>query len=71
MGILANKCPQCGSKNIKFYTYLGIKTLKCNNCGFDESKIYEVYPEEKKSQKAKGKYTPYKTGGSRRTIKKK
>ena len=65
-----DKCPKCSSKNIKYFSYLGIKAIKCNNCGFDESNIYEVYPEEKKSQKAKGKYTPYKTGGSLRTRKK-
>ncbi|MDP3766000.1 MAG: hypothetical protein Q8R04_05800 [Nanoarchaeota archaeon] len=64
------KCPKCGSENIKFKNYLGIKTIKCNDCGFDESKVYEVYPEEKKSQKAKGKYAVYKTGGSLRTRKK-
>ena len=64
------KCPKCNSADIKFYTYLGIKTIKCNNCGFDESNIYDVYPEQKTSQKAKGRYTVYKTGGSKRTIKK-
>ena len=63
-------CPKCGSKDIKLYNYLGIKALKCNNCGFDEGKIYEVYPEQKTSQKAKGKYTVYKTGGNQRTRKK-
>lgn len=64
------KCPKCGSKDVKHYNYLGIKAVKCNNCGFDESKVYEVYPEHKTSQKAKGKYSIYKAGGSRRTIKK-
>ena len=65
------KCPKCGSKNIKLYNYLGAKVVKCSSCGFDESSVYEVYPEQKTSQKAKGKYAVYKTGGSRRTIKKK
>ena len=63
------KCPKCSSENIKFSIYLGIKALKCKNCGFDESSVYEVYPEQKTSQKAKGNYTPYKTGGSKRTRK--
>ena len=63
------QCPKCGSKNIKYINYLGLKTIKCINCGFDESKIYEVYPEQKASQKAKGSYSVYKTGGSRRTRK--
>ena len=65
-----NKCPKCGSKDIRLQNYLGIKAVKCNNCSFDESKLYEVFPEEKKSQKAKGKYSVYKTGGSLRTRKK-
>ena len=64
------KCPKCGSKNIKFYTYLGIKTIKCSKCGFDESAVYEVYPEQNTSQKAKGEYTIYKKGGPKRTRKK-
>ena len=62
-----NKCPKCGSKDVKFLNYLGIKTIKCSNCGFDESYVYEVYPEQKTSQKAKGEYTIYKKGGSLRT----
>ena len=61
------KCPKCGSKDIRIQSYMGIKILKCSNCGFDESMLYDLYPEEKKSQKAKGKYTVYKTGGSQRT----
>ena len=60
------KCPKCGYKDIKFYKYLNLDAIKCDNCGFDESAIYEVYPEQKTSQKAKGKYAVYKTGGSRR-----
>ncbi|MBI2653962.1 hypothetical protein HYX02_04070 [Candidatus Woesearchaeota archaeon] len=65
------KCLKCGSKDIRLFDYLGIKAIKCNNCGFDERNVYEVYPEEKKSQKAKGKYAVYKTGGSQRTRKNK
>jgi len=64
------KCPKCGSKKLTFQDYSGIKTIKCKNCGFDENSVYEVYPEQKTSQKAKGSYSVYKTGGSRRTIKK-
>jgi len=64
------KCPKCNSKDVKLQNYLGIKAIKCGNCGFDESTVYEVFPEQKTSQKAKGKYTIYKTGGSQRTSKK-
>lgn len=65
------KCPRCGSNNVKVLIYMGIKVIKCNECGFDESLIYDVYPEQKTSQKAKGRYTIYKKGGSQRTRKNK
>ena len=65
-----NKCPKCGSDNVKLYNYLGVKTIKCSNCGFDEASVYDDVPEQKTSQKAKGKYNIYKSGGSRRTVKK-
>lgn len=64
------KCPKCSSVNVKFFNYLGIKMLKCDDCGFDEGAAYEVYPEQKTSQKAKGKYAVYKRGGSQRARKK-
>ena len=64
-----SKCPKCSSSNIRYLDFSGIKTIKCNNCGFDESSVYEVYPEQKTSQKAKGEYSQYKTGGKRRTMK--
>ena len=48
---------------------MGVECIICNNCGFDESSQYEVFPEEKKSQRAKGKYTVYKAGGFGRTKK--
>ena len=64
------KCPKCGSDNTKLLKYMNIKTIKCNGCGFDESSQYEVYPQQKTSQKAKGSYAIYKAGGNRRTRKK-
>lgn len=63
-------CPKCHSDNIKAVDYLGIKCIICRNCGFDETKQYEVYPEGKTSQKAKARHSPYKAGGPRRTSKK-
>ncbi len=65
-----DKCPKCGSASIKIYNYSGIKAAKCKSCGFDEGRIYEVYPEQRASQKAKGSYSVYKTGGSQRARKK-
>jgi|TARA_B100001971_G_C18088562_1_gene482228 predicted Zn-ribbon and HTH transcriptional regulator len=66
---MPKKCPKCKSENIELVNYLDIKATKCNDCSYDERKQYEVYPEDKVSQKAKGKYTPYKTGGRGRTRK--
>ncbi len=63
---MKTKCPKCKSSNIKIIDYLEVKCIICNNCGFDEGKEYEVYPEEKTSQKEKGRFTPYKAGGFRR-----
>ena len=63
------KCPKCSSKDVKLLSYLGINVIKCNNCGFDERIVYDVYPEQKTSQKAKGNYSVYKTGGSQRARK--
>jgi len=65
-----DKCPKCGSGDVKFSKYMGIKTIKCGRCGFDEGAVYDVFPEQKTSQKAKGSYTIYKTGGSQRTRRK-
>ena len=63
------KCPKCGSKDVRLYMYMGAKVLKCKKCGFDESASLDAFAEQRKSQKAKGGYSVYKTGGSRRTIK--
>ncbi len=63
---MRNKCPKCSSSNARIIDYFGVKCVVCNNCGYDESKQYDVYPGEKKSQKEKGRHTPYKVGGFRR-----
>ena len=62
-------CPKCNSGNIKLVDYLGVKCVICKNCGFDETSQFEVYPEQKTSQKEKARHTPYKAGGSRRSQK--
>ncbi len=65
-----DKCPECGSKNLKKENddLIG-EYIICLDCGFDESLEYDVYPDEKKSQKAKGSYSVYKHGGGRRSVK--
>lgn len=62
-------CPKCGSTKTHREKYLDLECLQCESCGYDETAQYEVYPEKKGSQKAKGRYTPYKVGGGKRTIK--
>ena len=60
-------CPKCGSEDINLIKYQGIECVVCKKCGYDEREEYDVYPEEKVSQKEKARYTPYKIGGGRRT----
>jgi len=62
-----NKCPVCGSKKIRPYKYNDVTCFECDNCSYDSCEEFEEVPEEKTSQKAKGRYTPYKAGGSKRT----
>ena len=63
------KCPKCGSYNVEPYLYQSVEVIKCGSCGFDEGSDYNIVPEQKTSQKAKGRYTKYKIGGSNRTKK--
>ena len=62
-------CPVCKSNNIKLIDYIGFKCMLCLDCGFEERKQYEVFHEEKVSQKEKGRYNVYKRGGSGRSRK--
>jgi uncharacterized Zn finger protein (UPF0148 family) len=62
-------CPKCKSPNVRLEEYQGLDCIVCNDCGYDESQLYEVYPEHKSSQKAKGKFNVYKSGGKNRTKK--
>lgn len=61
------KCPKCGSEKITFLDYRGIKTLYCKDCGYDERDLYEEEFSEKRSQKQKREFTPYKAGGKDRS----
>ncbi len=62
------QCPQCHSKNIKKQMYAGLDCVICKDCGFDE-RILQDEPNAKKSQKAKGSFSPYRSGGGKRTRK--
>jgi len=67
---MSKKCPKCKSGDIKLVDYLGIKAVKCNKCGFDETEQLEVYPEQRETQREKTRFTPYKKGGKGRVRKK-
>jgi len=62
-------CPQCKTDNIKFVEYMGVQCLVCNQCGYDERETYDVHPGERQTQREKTKFTPYRTGGGKRTLK--
>lgn len=62
------KCPECGSEEIKLLKYMEADCIVCRKCGYDECKALEVYPEGRSSQKAKGRYSPYRTGGGQRST---
>lgn len=64
---MKKSCPKCDSTRIHSENYMDIDVLVCDTCGYDESSLYDIYPEQKTSQKAKGQFTPYKTGGGKRT----
>lgn len=66
---MTKTCPKCGSTKARSENYMEIDVLICDACGYDESTLYEIYPQQKTSQKAKGQFSPYKTGGGKRTKK--
>ena len=66
---IIHTCPKCNSKNIKIEEYQNIMCMVCKKCDYDERDLYDIVPEERTSQKAKGEHTPYKTGGAQRVQK--
>ncbi len=75
---MRKECPICQSENVRVINFKGSLAVICNECGYDEREDLEtgdeedvVVPEERTSQKAKKQHTPYKTGGPKRTQKKK
>ena len=65
---MTKKCPICKSTNTVIEEVEGLDFLKCKDCGFDESEDWDLSdPGEKKSQKAKGRYSVYKRGGGGRS----
>ena len=65
---MKQRCPKCGSDNIEIYEEdLGF--VKCKKCGYDDLEHEPIPYGIKKLQKEKANFTPYKTGGPRRTKK--
>ncbi|MEA3379116.1 MAG: hypothetical protein U9Q69_05795 [Nanoarchaeota archaeon] len=60
------KCPKCGSKNIKVEKIMGKDCIACLDCGYDD---LSIVAESQSSRKGKNKYSPYKKGGPKRTLK--
>jgi len=65
---MSKKCPKCDSTNIEVTEHNDLDFIKCKHCGFDE-KMYEVTPSQRETQREKTRYSPYKTGGGKRTRK--
>ena len=61
------KCPQCKSIKVKITEDSGLEIVQCKDCGYNELEDDETFPETRTSQKAKGSYSPYKTGGKNRS----
>ena len=62
-------CPRCKSENIKEVDYMNVKCIICNDCGYDQRETYDVFPEDRETQREKRKFSPYKAGGGKRTLK--
>lgn len=60
-------CKKCKSENIEEVKYRGTTCIVCKDCGFDERDELEVFDEGKSNQKEKGRYSPYKAGGGKRS----
>ena len=55
-------CPRCNSTKIKRYKYINTDCYQCLNCGYDTCSDVGSFPEQRTSQKEKGRYSPYKAG---------
>jgi len=59
------KCPKCGSREVEVIDEeMGF--VKCKKCGYDDLEEDMEFGEERKSQREKARFNPYKVGGARR-----
>jgi predicted nucleic-acid-binding Zn-ribbon protein len=56
------KCPKCGSSRIKDRKDADLDYIQCLKCGYDELEGDDVFPQQRNSQREKGRYNPYKSG---------
>ena len=60
------ECPKCFHSHARQINYRGIECCVCPKCSYDERDQYDESAGEKTNQKAKGNFSPYKTGGPKR-----
>ena len=58
---MAKKCPKCGSKRVGLIPYRGIKAVVCGDCGFDETDELDMGATQRKTQREKRSYNPYRS----------
>jgi predicted nucleic-acid-binding Zn-ribbon protein len=63
---MKQRCPKCGSDNIQIYDG-DLPFIKCLKCKYDELDVEPIPSDPRTNQKSKGNFSPYKTGGSKRT----
>ena len=64
------KCPKCGSEDVEIIDEeMGF--IKCKKCGYNELEEDLGSSDTRNTQREKGSYNIYKTGGHERTMKKK
>ncbi len=61
-------CPKCRSSDVKIKEG-GLAFVHCNRCHYDELEEEVAEESSRSTQREKGKFSPYKTGGYRRTKK--
>ena len=64
---MKEKCPNCGSEDIEEVKLFGSSYISCNNCGYDKSEELDLNADGKKKKSR----NVYRTGGARRSTKRK
>jgi len=59
--MFGRKCPKCGSKRVTFVSYMGAKALLCGSCGYDETDVLSITPNQRNTQREKRSYNPFRS----------